>query len=175
MHIFQAIIKDHEEIKDLLNELISLEKEDKEDRKDIIQNIRDELIPHARAEEAILYNSLRALDHGKSMVMHSYQEHMEAEALLRALQVEDKIDMSWKNTAKKLKDALEKHISEEENKLFKIAREVISEQDAETLGKLFMESKPKIREEGFVKNTLEMMVNLLPPKFSGALKNLKAS
>jgi len=118
MHIFEALMKDHERLKDLLEELIALEESDHESRDDLVQDIRDELIPHSRAEESVFYNSLRALDADKDRVMHGYREHMEAEALLRTLQVEDKLNIGWKATAKRLKDAVEHHIRDEENEIF---------------------------------------------------------
>jgi hemerythrin-like domain-containing protein len=175
MHIFEALMNDHVKVKELLNELVSLNNEDVEDRNSLIQDIRDELIPHARAEESVFYNSLRALIPDTSEVMHGYKEHMEAEALLRALQVEDKMNIGWKATAEKLKKALEHHIQEEETELFSIARSVLSQEDAKKLGELFVKFKPKYEEEGFVMNTMEMMANLLPPKLSSAIRNLKAS
>lgn len=175
MHIFEALTQDHEKVTDLLNELIALDDDDTETRDDLVLSIRDELIPHSRTEEAVFYNSLRALDMGKSLVMHSFQEHMEAETLLRSLQVKDQLAMDWKATARKLKDAVEHHIKQEEEELFAVARKVISKKDGEILGDLFIQSKPKYEEMGFMKNTLEMMTNLLPPGFSNALRNLKAS
>lgn len=175
MNIFEALKKDHEEIKFLLGQLVALDSNDSEGKATIIQEIRNELIPHSRAEESVFYNSLRALHTGSDEVMHGYREHIEAEVLLRALQVEEKIDMDWKSTAKKLKQALEHHIEEEENQIFAIAQKAFQPEEVQTLGKLFLESKPRIEEEGFMKNTMEMMINLLPPRVSAAVRNLKAS
>lgn len=175
MHIFEALIKDHEKIKDLLDELLSLEENDHESRADLVKDIRDELIPHARAEESVFYNSLRALDVNVEKVMHGYREHVEAEALLRALQVEDKTKLSWKSTAKKLKEALEHHIREEEGEIFAGARQVLTVKEARTLGNLFEKLKPQIKDEGLMKTSLEMVMNLMPVRLSDRIKNLKSA
>ena len=175
MHIFTALIKDHEVVKELLSELVSLDESDTEARDELVQEIRDNLVPHARAEESVFYNSLRALDTNKDVVMHGFREHMEAEALLRLLQVEDKLNLGWKNTAKKLKHAVEHHIQEEEGKIFATARHVISKEEGETLGDLFEKVKPQIEEEGFMKNSFDMVVNMMPVRFATAIKNMGTS
>ncbi len=170
MQIYNALAKDHEKLKELLNELVSLDEKDNESRHDLVQEIRDELVPHSRAEESILYNSMRALEEGQSEAMHGYTEHMEAEALLRTLQVAEKIDMGWKQTATKLKDALEHHIEEEESEIFATARELFTNEEAEMMGDAFERIKPQIRDESFVKTSMEMVLNLMPPRLVNKLR-----
>jgi hemerythrin-like domain-containing protein len=165
MDIYEALRKDHDKVKGLLNRLVSLTQDNIDERHSIIEQIRGDLIPHARAEEAVLYNALRSLDAGKKIVMHGYREHIEAESLLRILQVLDKVDMEWKTTANKLKEALEHHIREEETEIFSVAHQVFSEEEAHMLGEAFEAMKPEIKEEGMMKSTLELMKNLMPPRF----------
>lgn len=174
MHIFEALIKDHEVVKDLLDELVNLDDNDTESRHDLVSSIADELIPHSRAEEAILYNSMRSLKVGEEKVMHSYKEHMEAETLLRSLQVKDRIGLDWKTTARKLKDALEHHIAEEEGQLFALVHQTMTTKETQALGQLFLDMKPKYQEEGFLRNTVEMVANLLPPKSAKTSEQRKA-
>ena len=147
MLIYEALKKDHEKVKSLLNRLLLLN-EKSEHSEDLIQQIRDELIPHARAEEAIFYNSLRSIDSAKDLVMHGYGEHMEAEALLKRLQMSDAFNADWKETAIKLKNALEHHIREEEDRIFSVAKEILTEEEAEKLGDAFEQMKPDIKEIG---------------------------
>src|SRR5690349_8064424 len=106
MQIYEALKKDHEKVRSLLNQLLSLDEEDSS-RHQLVEQIRDELVPHARAEEAVFYNALRSLDVAKDVVRHAYREHIEAESMLKTLQLKDKVNMDWKKTARKLKDALE--------------------------------------------------------------------
>lgn len=165
MLIYEALKKDHEKVKSLLNELLMLDVE-ADGREDLINQIRDELIPHSRAEEAVFYNSLREIDAAKDIVMHGYQEHIMAETLLRTLQTKEMVNADWKATAQKLKDALEHHIAEEEGKIFNVAKELISEEEAMRFGEAFEAMKPEIKEEGFMGTTVDLIKNLMPPRFT---------
>lgn len=169
MTIYEALKKDHRKVQTLLSELVSLEEKTEKRRSSLIQEIRDELIPHARAEEAVLYNLIRAIDTDKGVVMHGYQEHIEAEMLLRTLQVADKIDAGWKATAKKLQEALNHHIQEEETDIFKAAQSLFTEDEAEMMGESFEDMKPKIRDQNMLETTRDLIVNMLPPRLSEAM------
>lgn len=174
MQIYEALKKDHEKVKLLLNELLMLD-EHSENKDELITQIRDEIIPHARAEEAIFYNSLRAMDQANDIVMHGYQEHVEAETLLKTLQIKEKIDLDWKSTAKKLKTALEHHIQEEEGKIFTVAKLVFTNEEATQLAVAFEKMKPEIKEEGFIGTTLDLIKNLMPPRFITSLQGKNSS
>ncbi len=167
--IYDLLKEDHDKTKKLLNKLCALDAEDIETRDELVQAIRDDLIPHARAEEAVFYNSLRALTDDTDKVMHGYKEHMEAEGFLRALQLIDKVGVEWRATAEKLRDSLEHHIKEEESEIFKLGRKVLSDEEAVAVGKAFKKMKPEVREEGFLKNTLDLAGNLMPPRLKTAL------
>ena len=172
MMIYEALKKDHDLVKELLSELVSLGENDSDRRHELIDLIRDELVPHSRAEEAVFYNCMRLLDSSKNLAMHGYQEHMEAETLLRALQVQDKIDLKWKKTAQKLKETLEHHIEEEEGEMFNAAQALFTNEEAQAMGDVFEKMKPGIKEEGFAMTTVEMMKNLMPPRLTMALDDL---
>lgn len=167
MLIYDTLKADHDAVKQLLNELVRL-KEGDEYRSDLVAQIRDELIPHSRAEEAVFYNSIRSIDTAKNVVAHSYQEHMEAEALLRTLQVKDKIDADWHSTATKLRNAVLDHVQEEETKIFDAAQELFTDEEAEVMGDAFERLKDEVKEEGFLTTTLEMVANMMPPKLASA-------
>ncbi len=170
MQIFDALKKDHINVKRLLSELVALNENDEKARSSIINEIRDELIPHARAEESVLYNSLRAMDAAKELALHGFKEHMEAEMLLRTLQLKDFVDADWKETARKLKEAIEHHIQEEEERMFNVAQQMFTSEEAEMMGEAFEELKPKIKEGGMVRSTIDMIANLMPPRFAASLK-----
>lgn len=170
MDIYSILKNDHEEVKSLLNELIALDEEDSY-RGVLVTQIEQALVPHARAEESVFYNSIRALS-DQSEVMHSYKEHMEAETLLRGLQFKEGVKMDWKSTAIKLKEALEHHIQEEENKIFAEARKIFSDDDARMMGEAFVSMKEQVANQGFLKNSFDMVVNLMPPRFVDKIRSL---
>lgn len=170
MLIYEMLKNDHNKVKGLLNDLLQVTADD-ERRSALIDQIRDEIVPHSRAEESVFYNSLRALDASKDLVMHGYQEHVEIEALLRTLQLKDIVDANWRKTALKLKENLEHHINEEETKIFSAAKSLFTEEEAIMMGYAFEELKPEIKDENFMQTTFDLMVNLMPPRFTPQLKN----
>jgi hemerythrin superfamily protein len=172
MDIYQALQKDHDAVKTLLAELVALPEQDIQRRDTLVAKIRDELVPHSRAEEAVFYNMLRMLDVSKTLAMHGYTDHIEAEGLLRLLQTENKFGVPWKPTAVKLQKAVTDHIQEEETEMFAAARQLFTSQEAEAMAYAFQKLKPGIKDGGLVKSTMEMVANMMPPtltdKFRGA-------
>ena len=169
MLIYEALKKDHENLKPLLAELVRQENGGKSPTA-LIAKIRDELIPHSRAEEAIFYNSLRTIDGAGELVAHGYMEHMEAEAMLRTLQAIDLVDVKWTALAQKFKDGIEHHIKEEESDIFSAARLVLAEEEAEMMAEAFEELNPQIREGSFVQTTMDLVANLMPSRFAAPLR-----
>jgi hypothetical protein len=172
MDIYEALKKDHQEVKTFLDELIALKDED-DYRYVLIEQIRSHLIPHSRAEESVFYNTLRAVNADKKLVFHGYQEHMEAEALLRTLQVMDKLNMGWKPIAKKLRDGILHHVQEEETKIFTEAKAAFTDEEAVAMCDAFTELKGKVEKEGFVQTTVDMVINMMPPRLTDKLRNFK--
>lgn len=176
MQIYETLEKDHLKIRSLLRELIDVGEGGEIRRgKLIIEEIRDELIPHARAEEAIFYNVLGSIEQNSAQPLvlhHGFQEHIDAEAILRNLQGKEVIDPEWKLLARKLQKTIESHIEEEEHEIFDTARTLLSDLDAEMMAKAFDELKPQIHKEGWIKNTLDLVVSLMPPKYAATLRTL---
>ena len=171
MDIYTELKKDHEELKELLEQLIALDKED-DYREVLVQEIEQALVPHSRAEESVFYNSIRALNPDNSELIDSLKEHLEAETLLKTLKVKKTANIDWKPTAIKIKDALEHHIQNEESRIFSVARKIFSEEDAKMLGTAFVEMKSKVSSEGMQKSTFDFVVNLMPPRFVDKIKAL---
>lgn len=170
MQIYEALVNDHRKVQDLLSMLVNLTDKDEEVRHELIQKIRDELIPHSRAEEAVFYNSIRAINTAQDLVWHGYEEHMQAETLLRTLQAADKIDAQWKQVAQKLQQALNHHIEEEEERIIPVAKQLFTEDEAEVMCEAFEEMKPEVRESGIVQTTLDMIANMMPPRLAAPLR-----
>lgn len=170
MNIYDELKKDHQKVLSLLDLLIAGEHEGPEARGRLVDQIRDDLVPHARAEEAILYNALRDQDQGKDAVMHAYGEHAEVEAVLRSLQVTGAVNVNWAAGARKLRALLVHHITEEEGKVFAAARLYFSEEEATQMREAFVQMKPRVKEENVVGTTLDMIANLLPARLRASVR-----
>jgi hemerythrin-like domain-containing protein len=171
MEIYEYLKRDHEQIKELLSELVSLN-EDDDYRYVLLEQIKSELIPHSRAEESVFYNTLRAINADKAVVRHGYKEHLAAETLLRSLQVMDKMNLDWKETAIKFKDALEHHIQDEETEIFNEAKRAFSAEEANAIGEAFVQLKPKVSQGDVMSSTLDMVINMMPPRISEKIRGL---
>lgn len=171
--IYQCLVNDHDELKGFLEELVSLDEKD-DYREVVIENISKLLTSHSRAEESVFYNSIRAVSDSEE-VMHGYKEHMEAEGLLRKMQLKEVTGTDWTKTAKDLQDAILHHISDEESEIFDEARKIFTDEEAEQMGEAFLELQEKVMEQGVLKNSFDMIVNLMPPRFVDKLRNLGSS
>jgi hemerythrin superfamily protein len=168
--IYETLKKDHDKLKKLLAELVDLDDKSPR-RKTLVRRIRDELIPHARAEESVFYNSLRSFDSAKGEVMHGFREHMEAETFLRTLQVMDGLERGWKKVARQLKKAVESHVRDEEGRIFPIAKEILTDEEAREMNTAFVRMKEEVKDESFFKNTMEMVANLMPPRLTRVFRS----
>jgi hemerythrin-like domain-containing protein len=172
MVIYEELKKDHREVLALCDRLIQSADANAQQRNSLITQIRDALIPHSRAEEAVFYNAIRQESDEKGVVGHAYTEHVMAETLLRSLQVQGVVDIAWRQTATKLRDALAHHIQEEETEMFATAQKIFSTQEAEQIGAAFVQLKPQIEEQGFMGTSLDLVANLLPARFTATFKKL---
>lgn len=165
MLIYDELHMDHLKVLGLVDELLDLpDDSDDEYRSNLIRDIRDELIPHARAEERVFYNAIRRKREAPTgMIRSAYEEHFEAETHLRKLQLVDKVNGNWRDVAERLRDALAHHIREEETQIFPVAMDIFSESEANRMGREFTDLKEDVREEGFMKTTIDMVGNVLRP------------
>lgn len=168
MEIYQALQQDHRTLQELMKQLLELDHsaENEGRRAHLLDQIREEFIPHSRAEEYVFYNSIRALDKSRAEMRHSYKEHMEAETLLRTLQIMDMLDLEWEKTARKFSEAVNHHIENEESKIFAIARSLFSLEEAEMMTVAFERMKLEVKKQGFMKTTMEAITNLMPPRLA---------
>ena len=168
--IYDALKKDHRALQELLDRLVRFSENDHDDWKSVVDQIRDEVIPHARAEEALFYNAIRELDSDNDVVGHSYVEHAMGEADLRALQAMKAIDVNWTKLAQKLRADLLHHIEEEESKVFAAAQALFTEEEAVMIGEAFERLKPEVREEGLVGTSMDLVLNMLPRRVASVFQ-----
>lgn len=165
IQIYDLLQNDHDKVKILLDELVSLEESQRDQRHFLVDGIREELIPHSRAEEAVFYNTLRSLDAAKDLANHGYKEHLEIEALLRMLQVRDKIDIEWRQTAIKLQRLVIHHTYHEESQFFSAAKQLFTPDEAVMMGEAFEQLKQEVQLETDISTTVELVANLMPGRF----------
>lgn len=170
MQIYDALRNDHRELEDLLDRVMEVDEDDIEARSELIQQTRDVLIPYLRAEECVLYNSLRMIEQARELALRGYIEHMEAEAFLRMLQFQDLANINWRLTAGKLRASIKNHIFNLENQVFLASQSLFTDEEAEVMAEVYEENKRASGRKGLVGTTVEMVNNLLPPTLKDTIR-----
>ena len=165
--IFDQLIDEHDEVKDLLNQATSCP-ENK--RKGLVEAIEEALIPHARAEEKTLYAVLnqRAREEedveAMTITEEAYEEHRLVDKLLGDLKEKPVSDSNWLGLLLVIKENIEHHIEEEEDQLFEMADQLLSEEELIEIFENYQD-----RKEGF-KDTLPTQAQIAERTPSQPLK-----
>lgn len=124
MDILERLKQDHRRQEALAGQLVETSGDSKE-RRTLFEEFKTEAEAHANAEEQVFYAALIEEPDSQEKARHSVSEHKEAADLLEELTEGDMSSSGWLQKFKKLKEALEHHIEEEENEVFALARKVL--------------------------------------------------
>jgi hypothetical protein len=163
MSIYESILKDHKNLKQMVHTLIAVEDRDAARAHELAVEIYDYLIPHSRSEEMLFYSPLISVCDAKDIANKNYREHVEAEDLLRILQLRMDIDSNWKDISHRLKRIIDDQANRDEEVLFKLGKTNLSEEEADALGEAFAKMKSAIQKKGFSKENFDAVMAELPP------------
>ena len=124
MNIYDLLKSEHREFEDWAERITETEGAS-ETREKLWATFKTELEAHAAAEEQTLYAKLFGHAKTQEKARHSAAEHKTAADLVEELDDTDMSTGAWLQKFKKLKEAVEHHIKEEENEVFPQAREVL--------------------------------------------------
>jgi hemerythrin superfamily protein len=144
MDIYTKLQGEHVDIMRLLEALDATEREQADERRRLITELRPMLLGHAKAEEAVVYRRLDETGELKVRMVEARAEHGLAEKVLEELHTSDPGQMTWKTKLLALKKAVEHHIKMEEGAVFDTARKVIPEEEAQRLTDLFDQEKTRV-------------------------------
>lgn len=125
---------DHRHFEKLLDEGEQTTERAKKGRRQILDALTRDLNIHEALEEQVFYPALKPHAEAKDLVLESYQEHHVADQLIKELHELEKDDEKWGAKFKVLKENVAHHISEEERKLFPVARGVLAKEELLALG-----------------------------------------
>ena len=126
--LFKTLKKDHEEVKKIFTRI--RESESSSERRSLVDTLRKEILPHMIAEEKIVYASLRERKELWSDALEGLEEHHAAQMILRELAAMSPEDERFRAKATVLKEMVEHHVREEEDKNFRDLKEVLDENKA---------------------------------------------
>jgi hypothetical protein len=103
-------------------------------RGEVLEALTSGLNVHEAIEEQILYPALRPHAQAHDVVLEGIEEHHVADVIIKELHEVRKDNEKWGAKFKVLKESVEHHISEEENKMFPIARGALAREELLALG-----------------------------------------
>ncbi len=132
--VIDIIIDDHNEVKDLFNQIESTTDTD------AVQNLTSaaiaELVRYSVAEEQYLYPAMREhLDDGDSLVDHEIDEHAEAEQTMKDIERLDADDPQYRTKISTLMQEIRHHIQEEEDDALARLKDVCPHEQLVELGR----------------------------------------
>lgn len=139
---------DHEEVKELLEELTSTTTQATKARPELLEKIAKELKIHTKIEEEIFYPAFKDSGGTKhNEVNHeALEEHRAVEKLvLPDLEKSDPSSDEFSARAQVLKEMVEHHAEEEEEKMFEMARKSLSTEELERLGEKMTARKEELQ------------------------------
>ncbi|HYO62103.1 MAG TPA: hemerythrin domain-containing protein [Pyrinomonadaceae bacterium] len=145
MNAFQLLKEDHQKVSGIFEKLEPTTERALKTREEMLLKLKQELDIHAHVEETIFYPALKQALADKQIVTHALHEHQEVKDLLKQLETTPVDSEEWSATLLQLKESVEHHVDEEENKMFKQAREVLTDQQATELGERMAEEKKNMQ------------------------------
>ncbi|GGW60783.1 hemerythrin HHE cation binding domain-containing protein [Winogradskyella epiphytica] len=132
MTIYEAIRKDHDIQRNLLDKLVDTSGDTKT-RQELFKELRKELTLHANAEERHFYKPLIPTDMMQEHARHGIAEHHEIDELIEQLEETEMDSSGWLKIAKNLKEKVEHHLEDEEHTFFQLSGKILSEKEKEDL------------------------------------------
>jgi len=134
MDVIKLLKEDHKKIKKMLDELESTTERAANTRAQLFAKIQSELKLHELVEEEIVYPAFREQCKLKDIVLEGYEEHHVVNLIMDEIDHEAVTDETWAAKVKVMKENVEHHVEEEEEKMFPQARKLFKDEALERLG-----------------------------------------
>ncbi|MEZ9716588.1 hemerythrin domain-containing protein [Vibrio cyclitrophicus] len=131
------VLKDSHEKQRLLMDALLQTSGDTQARQELYVNLKNELTKHAIAEERHFYAPLIESDQSIDMTRHGIAEHHGIDKILAQLDDTEMSSPAWLVLMKTLKDKVEHHLEEEEQRFFQTAGRVLDTEQKETLARKY--------------------------------------
>jgi iron-sulfur cluster repair protein YtfE (RIC family) len=134
MNAFELLKQDHEKVSGIFEKLEPTTERGVKTRTELFAQLKQELEIHTRVEEEIFYPAIKNAKETRDITLEAYEEHHVVKQLLNELEELPVDDETWGAKLKVLQENVEHHVEEEEDEMFKSAREVLSKDEIEELG-----------------------------------------
>jgi hemerythrin-like domain-containing protein len=134
MDAVQLLEQDHDKVKEILEDLDSTTERGVKTREELFTKVKRELEVHESIEEEIFYPALKEHPKTKEITLEAYEEHHVVDMVMAEIESVPYDDERWGAKFKVMKENIDHHIEEEENEMFKQARQVFDDDELEALG-----------------------------------------
>jgi len=145
MDILIKLKKEHREVQLLLDKLV--DSDTAAERKSLLKQIKTALVPHSRAEERVVYDSVRALKDRDVQQdgEEGYLEHGLADRMLATLGKTAPSSVEFAAAANVLRELINHHIREEESNIWSDVKDNFSDEEREQMNRDFEAAKKKVK------------------------------
>lgn len=144
--ILDTLKKDHDEVAEMLKQLVASDRG--AERKALLKQIKQALVPHLRAEEKVVYNAIYGLKDKelKQDSSEGYMEHQLGDVMLATLEkIDNAMSPEFAAGAKVLKELVTHHVEEEEKNVWADVRKNFSADDRIAMNRQFGAAKKTAR------------------------------
>jgi hemerythrin-like domain-containing protein len=134
--IYDILKIEHKDVKRLFKQIVDEERF----QENVYNQIKMALQLHMAGEEKLLYPRLENNAESRTIALESYEEHDLGRKIISDIDNTSDIDAKYAKL-KVLSEAIDMHVKEEEDELFKKAKRVLSDEDERTIAKDFMDEK----------------------------------
>jgi iron-sulfur cluster repair protein YtfE (RIC family) len=139
---------DHDEVKELLARLDKSTDRAAVTRTEGLAELKEKLDVHETIEEEILYPALKEFAKTKDIALEAYEDHHVVDLIMAELEATSVDDETWAAKLTVAKENLEHHIDEEEDEMFKQARQVMDQTELAELGDRMAARKEELMSSG---------------------------
>jgi hypothetical protein len=147
MNAFQLLKEDHKKVSGIFEQLEPTTERAEKTRTELFAKLKQELDIHAKIEESIFYPAIKQAAETRDIVLEGFEEHHVIKMLLGELDSLPVDTEQWTAKLKVLKENVEHHVEEEEEEMFQKSRDVLSEEEIESLGKQMEEMKKQLQQQ----------------------------
>jgi hemerythrin superfamily protein len=146
MRVTTILKKDHRLVSGLMMTLEMTPKFNSTVRKTLFQQIHNNLMAHAQAEEEIFYPAVRNVAFGQGQTIdEAYREHDQVKDLLRQLSSMDPMSEEFDRRFTELKNNVVHHVEEEENEIFELCETRMTSEQLREIGEELSERKKELK------------------------------
>ena len=134
--IYDLLKQDHKDFKKLFKQIIGEERY----QDNVYLQIKNALSTHMAAEEKVFYSRLENNEETREFTLEAYEEHDLVKKVIN--DIDSFVDFEVKLAkVKVLSGAINEHIKQEEDDLFKKAKKVLPDNEGRVIGRQFLNEK----------------------------------